>query len=146
MSLLVNLDGVRHAYRLCFVRTPWAFLTRVPLDQQWGEYWERAPYQESAGDPYDDAPDQILKVAFDGPLFTPDAGRDGPARSVLDINAGRSPWLRTESYAGGPPLHIMAGVTLESFVISIELAGGCVYVPVGWGVLPASLSVPVGTA
>jgi hypothetical protein len=145
MSLLVNLDGVRHAYRLCFVRTPWAFCTRVPLDQQWGEYWERAPYQESAGDPYDDAPDQILKVAFDGPLFTPDAGRDGHIRSVLDINAGQTPWLRTESYAGGLPLHIMADVTLESFAISVELAGGCVYVPLGWGVPPASVASPVGS-
>jgi hypothetical protein len=64
---------------------------------------------------------------------------------VLDINAGQTPWLRTESYAGGLPLHIMADVTLESFAISVELAGGCVYVPLGWGVPPASVASPVGS-
>jgi hypothetical protein len=37
MSLKANLDGVRVTYSLCFVRAPWAFLTRLSLDQQWGE-------------------------------------------------------------------------------------------------------------
>jgi hypothetical protein len=132
MSLNVNLDGVGQAYRLCFVRMPWAFMTRIPLDEQWGDRWELAPFQEQAGEPYDSAPQQILKLAFDGPLLTPDAGRRGCRHSVLDINSGNVPWLRTESYAGGPPLHIIAGTTLESFVSMVELAGGCVYIPVGW--------------
>jgi hypothetical protein len=34
MELTVNLDGVRHAYGLCFVRIPWAYFTCLPLDQQ----------------------------------------------------------------------------------------------------------------
>ena len=36
---------------------------------------------------------------------------------------------------------IMAGATLESFVTSVELAGGQVYVPLGWGILPGISSL-----
>jgi hypothetical protein len=132
----VDLDGVRHAYQLCFVRSPWAFLTRLPLDQQCGENWQQGPYQQFAGDPVHDLPAQLLTVAFDGPLYTPDAGRNRGSHSVLEINTGLVPWLRTEPYTGGRPLHIMAGASLESLVTLIDLAGGQVYVPLSWGSLP----------
>jgi hypothetical protein len=143
MTLTVNLDGVRDAYRLCFVRSPWAYFTRLPLDLQWGNRWELTPCDAHTGAPYNDRPDQILKVAFDGPLFTPDQGRDGRALSVLEINRGEAPWLRTENFFGGPPMHIPAGATLDTFLESVELAGGHVFAPLGWGDLaiePASQS------
>ena len=136
MSLKADLNGVRDTYRLCFVRAPWAFLTRLTLDQQWGENWQHSPYEQFAGTPSHHLPDQLLTVAFDGPLYTPDTGYDSGSHSVHEINAGLVPWLRAESYASGPPLHIMAGATLESFVTSVELAGGQVYVPLGWGIQP----------
>ena len=142
MGLSVDLDGVRYAYRLCFVRSPWAFFTCQPLERQWGDRWEEVPYERHAGHPYDDRPDQILKVAFDGPLLTPDAGYDGQALSAYEINRGDAPWLRTEPYAGGAPLSVMAGATLESFVESVELAGGHVFAPLGWGALPLAHLVP----
>ena len=41
MGLTTDLDDVRHVYGLCFVRAPWAYFTRLPLDQQWGDGWER---------------------------------------------------------------------------------------------------------
>ena len=132
MGLIANLDGARNRYRLCFVRTPWAYFTRLPLERQWGDRWECAPYQTYAGNPYDDELNQILTVAYDGLLFTPDKGIDGIVCSALDINVGHAPWLRTESYMGGPPLQIMAGATLESFVEMVELAGGHVFAPIGW--------------
>ena len=138
MPLLANLDGVRHAYRLCFVRAPWAFFTRLSLECQWGDGWETTPYEHCAGNPYDDCADQILRVAVDGPLITPDAGRNGRSLSVLEINRDGVPWLRTENYAGKLPVHIAAGATLESFVESVDLAGGHVSVPLGWGILPAA--------
>jgi hypothetical protein len=138
MGLSANLGGVCSTYRLCFIRAPWAFFTRLPLDCQWGDRWEFAPHEGCAGDPYDDSPDQILKIAFDGPLVTPDAGRDGQARSVLEINRDNVPWLRTESSTGEPPLHIIAGTTLESFVQTVDLADGHVYAPLGWGILPVA--------
>lgn len=133
MGLTADLDGVRHAYALCFVRAPWAYFTRLPLDQQWGDCWEIAPYEKHAGTPYDDSPDQILTVAFDGPLLAPDVGYDGKPLSVNEINRGAVPWLRTQNYVGNAPVHIMAGVTLASFVASVELAGGHVFGPPGWG-------------
>ncbi|CAE6761372.1 hypothetical protein R75483_03574 [Paraburkholderia domus] len=49
--MIANLDGVRHAYGLCFVRAPWAYFTRLTLDQQWGDGWERVPYEQHAGPP-----------------------------------------------------------------------------------------------
>jgi hypothetical protein len=135
MGLTADLDGVRHAYGLCFVRAPWAYFTRVSLDQQWGDGWERVPYEKHAGAPYNDAPEQILTVAFDGPLYAPDAGYDGKMRSVIEINRGVAPWLRTQAFIGNAPIHIMAGTTLESFVEQVELAGGHVFAPLGWGAL-----------
>jgi hypothetical protein len=135
MGLTADLAGVRHAYGLCFVRAPWAYFTRLPLDEQWGDGWERAPYEHNAEAPYDDGPDRILKVAFDGPLFPPHVGYDGKPRSVNDINRGDAPWLHTENFIDNAPIHIMAGVTLAEFVAQVELAGGRVFAPLGWGAL-----------
>lgn len=133
MALTTDLDGVRHAYGLCFVRAPWAYFTRMPLDQQWGEGWECAPFEQHAGLPYDDAEQQILTVAFDGPLLTPDTGYDNRARSVNEINRGDAPWLRTENFISNAPIRIPAGVSLEKFVELVDLAGGHVFAPLGWG-------------
>ncbi|WP_233837820.1 hypothetical protein [Paraburkholderia sp. ZP32-5] len=135
MSLVSDLDGVRHAYGLCFVRVPWAYFSRLPVDRQWGDGWERAPYEQHAGPPYDDTAQQILTVAYDGPLLTPDAGYDGRALSANEINSGAAPWLRTQNFIGNAPVHIAAGVTLERFVELVELAGGHVFAPLGWGAL-----------
>jgi hypothetical protein len=84
MGLTVDLNGVRDVYGLCFVRSPWAYFTRESLDQQWGDGWERSPYEEFAGDPYNDRADQILKLAFDGPLLTPDMSDTGKLLDSLD--------------------------------------------------------------
>jgi hypothetical protein len=43
MGLSANLHGVGGTYRLCFIRVPWAFFTRLPLDCQWGDRWEVTP-------------------------------------------------------------------------------------------------------
>jgi hypothetical protein len=45
MTLRVDLNGVGNTYRLCFVRAPWAYLTRIDLDLQCGDAWDKAPYQ-----------------------------------------------------------------------------------------------------
>ncbi|NYH19919.1 hypothetical protein [Paraburkholderia bryophila] len=134
MGLTADLDGVRHAYGLCFVRAPWAYFTRLPLDQQWGDGWEQAPYEQHAGLPYDDGPEQILTVAFDGPLQVPNADY-GKQLSVIEINRGDAPWLRTQDFISNAPVHIMAGASLERFVEQVELAGGRVFAPLGWGAL-----------
>ncbi|WP_028219896.1 hypothetical protein [Paraburkholderia oxyphila] len=136
MTTRVDLTAVQETYRLCYVCTPWAYFTRAPLDQQWGDHWERAPYTSVAGLPYGGEPDQILKVAFDAALLTPETGEHAHPFSVQEINDRRAPWLRTDSYFSGPTVHIMAGATLQRFTELVELAGGAVYAPVGWGQLP----------
>lgn len=136
MTTRVDLTGVQDIYRLCYVRPPWAYFTRLPLDQQWGDHWERAPYGPQAGLPYSGEPDQILKVAFEGPMLTPEALEHVHAYSVREINDQRTPWLSRESQLGGPPVYIMAGATLQRFLELVELAGGSVYAPLGWGELP----------
>jgi hypothetical protein len=143
MAHVTDLNGVRQMYGLCFVRAPWAYFTRAPLDQQWGDGWERAPYERHAGPPYDDAAKQIVTVAFDGPLLTPDAGDGAQELSVNDINRGSAPWLRTQNVIGNAPVRIVAGVSLERFVELVELAGGRVLAPPGWGTLRLE---PLGSA
>ena len=122
MGATANLYGVRSIYGLCFVLAPWAYFTRLQLAQQWGDRWEIAPCKVPAGAPYSDSPDQILTVAFDGPLLTPDRAYDGRPRSVMEINCGKILWLRTHGFGEFTPVQIMAGATLESFVKSVELA------------------------
>ena len=99
-------------YGLCFVRAPWAYFTRLPLDQQWGDGWERAPYEQHAG-PYPTVgaadPDRRLRRAA---VFA-DLGYDGKERSANEINRGDAPWLRTQDFVGNAPVQIMAGVTLD---------------------------------
>ncbi|WP_296653822.1 hypothetical protein [Paraburkholderia sp.] len=133
MAMRVDLSGVKQRYRLCFVRDTWAFFTRLDLNRQWGDGWERAPYEQYAGEPYAGEPGQILKLAFDGPLLRPESGAHGAAYSVETINAGHAPWLRTENYLVPKPLFIMGGSTIEKFVEYVELVGGTVYAPLGWG-------------
>ncbi|WP_321788348.1 hypothetical protein [Paraburkholderia sp. J94] len=137
MATRVDLTGVQEVYRLCYVCAPWAYFTRAPLEQQWGDNWEKSPYTSEAGLPYGGERDQILKIAFDGPLLTPETGAHAHPFSVQEINSRRAPWLRTNSYFGGPPVHVMAGATLQRFTELVGLAGGAVYAPVGWGQLPA---------
>ncbi|WP_250479048.1 MULTISPECIES: hypothetical protein [unclassified Caballeronia] len=136
MSLSANFDPVGDDYRLCFVRVPWAFFTRVALDRQWGEHWDQAPYELHAGLPDSSRIHPILKVAFDGPFFPPDAGRNGHSLSVRELNEGAAPWLRTEGNFHGEPVHIMAGVTLRQFHLLVSMAGGTLYAPIDWGELP----------
>lgn len=135
MELTTDLHGAQSAYKLCFVRAPWAYFTLLPLEHQWGDGWERAPYDKEAGPPYDDAPGQILTVAFDGPLYPTNLAYAGKKLSANELNLGKAPWLRTQDFLNSAPIHIMAGTTLESFVEQVELAGGHVFAPLGWGAL-----------
>lgn len=39
-------------YVLCYVDGPWAYFTTQPLEDQWGDDWDDAPYEHNAGEPY----------------------------------------------------------------------------------------------
>jgi len=117
---------------LCYVDGPWAFFTTQPLKEQWGDDWDDAPYEHNAVDPYiwregysEEAPYQIIKVAFDGPLESPCANVINSHFSVKQINAGHVAWLR--DCWGESAIAIPAGVTVDEFCALVEKAGGKVY-------------------
>jgi hypothetical protein len=141
MPLTANLEPVSETYRLCYVQAPWAWFTRLPLSHQWGDGWERAPYQREAGPPYDDTPGTIVRLAFDGPFIAPQDDPRAPPLSVNDINHGQAPWLRSEHYEHSAPLAIMGGTTLERFVEIVQCGGGSVFAPLGWR-LPQPVDAP----
>ncbi len=115
---------------LCFVRRPWAYFTTLPLDKQWGDDWNDAPYEHNAGAPYlyngNGEPYEVIQVAFDAPLETPADGYLNSPCSVEMINAGTVAWLYTDYYTN-PPTKIMAGTPLSEFHRLIAAVGGTVY-------------------
>jgi hypothetical protein len=85
-------------FRLCYVDGAFAYFTTQKLSEQWGDDWNDAPYEHNAGEPYewregDKEPKwEILKVAFEGSLRTPDSGVENSRYSVQDINKGQIAW------------------------------------------------------
>jgi hypothetical protein len=129
---------------LCYVEPPWAYFSTRPLDEQWGDDWNDAPYEHNAGEPYDwqpymakhdVEPYEIVKVAWSGggDLETP-AGLDPPnsGYSVEQINAREIAWLTDPAYGKRPRIMepvVWAGITVSEFIEIIEQRGGTVYVP-----------------
>lgn len=128
---------------LCYVCGPWAYFTTRPLKDQWGDDWDDAPYEHSAGSPYTfhdhdrqagREPWEIVKIVFDGRFSTPaDLAWGNCPYSVQRINAGYVPWLVAEPDAvlpaGAEPVVIPAGTTVSEFVRLIRAGGGTVYLP-----------------
>jgi hypothetical protein len=137
--------------------SPWCYFTTKDLSEQWGDDWNDAPYEHNAGPPYgpcwhnepehvakrgglctcvpcvrDWHPDgtpkwEIVQVAIDAPLVTPDEGFFNSPYSVEAINAGAIPWLRTDQYHQGESVSIPAGTTLIDFCELVRRASGTVY-------------------
>ena len=135
---------------LCYIDAPWAYFTTQPLEDQWGDDWDDAPYEHNAGAPYDpprpDLPAEeraklfpyawlpdgtprwrIERVAFDGDFITPDYGYSNSPWSVQQINRGEIAWLRPAPWSDHAVV-IHAGTTLPDFIDAVQRAGGCVYV------------------
>jgi hypothetical protein len=132
--------------KLCYVdgRDRFAWFTGIPLENQWGDDWNDAPYEHNAGEPYETHKlgfsadserfeHQLVKVAWDGPYETPaeHAGINS-SWSVEAINKGSIAWLiptkwGTTEGADVKPIH--AGASLVDFVIALEKAGGYAYLP-----------------
>lgn len=126
------------AFKLCLVEDVWAWFTSCPLRQQWGDGWSTSPYYLNSGRPYEwnpdreCAPDQLCKVAFEGPFEFPDRySLYHTPLSVRDINMGMAPWLLAEREG----VIIEAGTPYPEFVHLVLNAGGMVYIPVvhTWG-------------
>lgn len=125
---------------LCYVEFGWAWFTTQPLEKQWGDDWNDAPYEHNAGRPYEYRPDiaadadkepwEIHKVAWDAPLVTPSDNVANCPYSVQDINRGAAAWLRPDGWnPDAPYVVIPAGVTLAEFRDLIQRSGGTVYEP-----------------
>ena len=127
----LNMDAV-----LCYVKESWAYFTTQPLEDQWGDDWNDAPYESNAGSPYADGRPanagadweprwEIITIAFDGPFEIP------YHYSVEDINHRAAPWLRESWWSadGAPRVRIMAGTTLRDFIKAVQSIDGVVYVP-----------------
>lgn len=125
---------------LCYVEESWAYFTSQSLEEQWGDDWNDAPYEHNAGTPYafyepdrerGKEPWQIVKVAFECNLETPDAWTSNSPYSVQDINRKATPWLQSGKYGkrdkDGNPIQIWAGVTIEEFMHLVNQASGKVY-------------------
>ena len=86
----------------------YAYFTPVPLNKQWGDDWDDAPYEYNAEIPYDDVYDEnderteieIVRVPFYIPYdggwsvrFPKDWGGDNSPFCIRDINAGAVAWI-----------------------------------------------------
>lgn len=117
---------------LCYVEGACAWFTSQPVNSQWGDDWNDAPYECNAGTPYehrevhgsDKQPWTLFKIRFDVNLFSTPAD-DGACLSVQDINMGQVPWL---SHGRA---WLFAGATPAEFIEFVQAAGGQVYLPIG---------------
>lgn len=118
---------------LCYVRHGYAWFTTCPLEKQWGDDWDDAPYQFNAEDPYAsmrDVPEyELFCVRFESPLVTPEEFGYQIGLSVRQINAEVAPWLQTPAYETDDRHIIWAGTTFAEFKYILKKAGGVILVP-----------------
>ncbi len=121
-------------FKLCYLGNNFVFFTTAPLEEQWGDDWDDAPYEHNAGEPYvfregiDKEEWKILKLAFEADrLVEPNHGHVNSLYSVQDINRGKVPWLRGWLDPDSEPVN--AGDTVKEFVRKVEKALGSVYYP-----------------
>jgi hypothetical protein len=118
---------------LCYVSHGDAYFTTAPLDEQWGDDWDDAPYEHNAEPPYDRDGRSVTLVKFDpGRLGEPHEKYGNSPWSVEQINRRVTPWLSTDHdwMSGiGEPIHVWAGADFATFRTEIERAGGVVFVP-----------------
>ncbi len=124
---------------LCYIHGMTAFFTNCPLDKQWGDDWDDAPYEHNAGKPYEwsqyyldryGIPEYtIITVMFDASeLQTPEEHAGGNSvYSVAAINRGDIAWLSAPRWASDDHKPIHAGVTIDEFKRLIWAAGGNIY-------------------
>jgi len=136
--------------KLCYVEYQWAYFTTQPVEKQWGDDWNDAPYEHNAGEPYEwrpymgergIEPYEIARVAWrgGGDLETPaDLNPPNSSYSVEQINGRQVAWLTDPGYGTRPRVStpvVWAGTTLRDFVRIIEARGGTIYVPRSWGAI-----------
>lgn len=122
--------------QLCYVKYGYAYFTTQPLDKQWGDDWNDAPYEHNAGDPYEPHNEkdgrtwQIFKLGYEADLQTPEDKAGGNSwYSVEQINGGAVAWLAGDEWSNHK-VSISAGTTAQEFIQKVKEAGGKVYAEV----------------
>jgi hypothetical protein len=121
--------------RLCYVEPIYSvavlWFTSAPLDKQWGDDWNDAPYEHNAGNPYkwdgDGKEYHLLRLIVETELSDPCHNFCNSPYSVEDINNKIRPWLYDE-YGEMNGMEIWAGEDLETVKRKIWESGGTVYV------------------
>jgi len=117
-------------FKLCYVEGDTAYFTTQPLDKQWGDDWNDAPYEHNAGTPYawserEDKPRwYIHTLKFTGFESPADIAMSNSHYSVEMINNGCVAWLTSSRK---PVVNIYAGSTIGAFKRKILEGQGAVY-------------------
>ncbi len=125
---------------LCYVEGCWLFFTTCPLDKQWGDDWDDAPYEHNAGRPYEwdeymlkdgCTPYVIYKLAYEGPYEAPCDRANGNSHfSVEQINQRQIAWLLPRSWNNKQHVvPVFAGETMSEVKAKIQASGGIIYEP-----------------
>lgn len=147
----------KERYRLCYVddfdndwepRILELYFTSLPLDKQWGDDWDDAPYEHNAGTPYTEDYSQpeikvengcgvypkikmkklfLEKENYKQDLLTPRTRCTNSPYSVKDINFGAAPWI-TIKEEGKNPVFIRAGMEYNQVIKQCQLLDIKVYV------------------
>lgn len=123
------------------------YFTPLPLDEQWGDDWDDAPYEHNAGTPYTQNykakclgvwdgcshyPEVEIKTLFiETPdwtqsLLTPRSGCDNSRYSVKDINSGMVPWVTIKENQK-PNIYLRAGMEYNKVIKQCQEIGLTVY-------------------
>lgn len=115
------LVDVVNRFKLCYVEDGVAYFTSAPLEEQWGDDWNDAPYEHNAGRPYLKDGYAILKIKYQADLWTPVqlCFCDNSPYSVEEINSGRVAWL-----SNNKGVNIFAGASIEEFKEKVKEVGG----------------------
>lgn len=117
---LKQIDNIEQ-YKLCYVEHNVAWFTKLPLEEQWGDDWDDAPYEYNAGWPYD--AENLIKLCY----FCPDLEEPKDITcncpySVKAINSGAVAWLSDRD-----KVSINAGCSIMDFISLVKKANGQVY-------------------
>ena len=114
-------------YKLCYIDGQKAYFTSN-WEKQWGDDWNDRPYEDNAGEPYEDyiEGDKYIDIALSTLYFeTGDWTERKPCDigrfSVEEINMGTVAWLSTGSFC------IQAGTTMKDFIDIIKKHDGKIF-------------------
>lgn len=125
-----------------------AYFTSCSINDQWGDDWDDSPYQDNAGEPYDDIHDNsifesiskytvsyqndydVLRVRFVIKSYFCKFALDFANLSVIDINKGAAAWIFEPGNSNQlKSIAIYGGCTAEEFIKNIDIIA--TYYP-GW--------------